>query len=140
MDFQVTFPGGLAVDTSFGGTTVRTDQPVDEGGTNSAPSPFSLFLASLATCAGAYALRFCQVRKIDTAGLGLTMRVERPEHKPVTAIRFELRLPPGFPEKYEGAIVRAVDGCTVKRTILDPPKFEIVARPAAEHRTTEAAL
>src|SRR5512135_1922233 len=126
MELEVTFPGGVAVEAHGGGFTVRTDQPVESGGENTAPSPFSLFFASLATCAGFYALRFCQVRQIDTKGLGLAMKVERSDEGRIATIRIELKLPPDFPEKYKGAIVRAVDGCTVKRTVLDPPKFEIV--------------
>ena len=126
MEMEVSFPGGVAVEAHFAGFTVRTDQPTDAGGGNSAPSPYSLFFASLATCAGFYALRFCQVRQIDTAGLGLKLLMDRDAQGHVATIRIELRLPPGFPEKYKGAIVRAVDGCTVKRTVLDPPKFEIV--------------
>ncbi len=51
-DFKVTFPGGVKVDTTFREFTIRTDQPVRDGGENTAPSPFILFLASLATCAG----------------------------------------------------------------------------------------
>jgi ribosomal protein S12 methylthiotransferase accessory factor len=126
MELEVTFPGGVTVDASVGGFTVRTDQTAQDGGGNSAPSPLSLLFVSLATCAGFYALRFCQVRQIDTKGLGLTMKVERSDQGRVATLRIELKLPPGFPEKYKGAIVRAVDGCTVKRIVLDPPKFEIV--------------
>ncbi|MBI5489747.1 MAG: OsmC family protein [Deltaproteobacteria bacterium] len=126
MEMEVSFPGGVAVEARFGSFAVRTDQPFDEGGTNAAPSPFSLFFVSIATCAGFYALRFCQVRKIDTAGLGVKMSVDRPDRGRIRTIRIEVTLPPGFPEKYEGAIVRAIDSCTVKRTILDPPEFEVV--------------
>ena len=126
MELDVTFPGGVTVEARFGSFVVRTDQPLDEGGANTAPSPFALFFVSLATCAGFYALRFCQVRKIDSAGLGVKMIVDRPDHKRIKTIRIEVMLPPGFPEKYEGSIVRAIDSCTVKRTILDPPEFEVV--------------
>ncbi|NMC72506.1 MAG: osmotically inducible protein OsmC [Myxococcales bacterium] len=129
MELEMTFPGGVAVETRIGEFTVRTDQPTGDGGGNSAPSPYALFFASIGTCAGFYALRFCQVRKIDTAGLGVRMFVERDESSgKVATIRIEVKLPPGFPEKYRGAIERAVDSCTVKRTILDPPRFEIVVR------------
>ena len=36
-----------------------------------------------------------------------------------------ITLPPGFPEKYRTAIERAVDHCTVKKHILEPPRFEL---------------
>ena len=54
MEIEVSFPGGKRVDATFGGFTIRTDQPVSAGGQGSAPEPSALFLASLATCAGIY--------------------------------------------------------------------------------------
>ena len=36
-----------------------------------------------------------------------------------------LTLPPGFPEKYAGAIRRAVDQCAVKKHMFEPPAFEM---------------
>lgn len=126
MRMEMTFPGGLAVDAHYDGFTVPTDQPVRAGGGGSAPAPFDLFLASLGTCAGLYALRFCQQRGIATEGLGVTLTTEREDERgPIAVVRLELRLPDGFPEKYRDAIVRAVDGCAVKRHVLSPPLFVI---------------
>lgn len=127
MSMKITFPGGLAVNAAFKGFTVATDQKVENGGGAKAPEPFDLFLASLGTCAGFYALRFCQQRGIDTQGLGLTLSTERdPEAKRLAMIRLEIELPAGFPEKYRDAILRSVDQCAVKRHIVDPPRFEVV--------------
>lgn len=126
--FNVTFPGGVAVDATFKGNTVRTDQPVAAGGGGRAMSPFDLMLASIATCMGFYALRFCQERSLGTEGLGLSLEpVRDAEGKRVATIRVELMLPDEFPEKYRPAILRAVDHCAVKRLILEPPVFEIEA-------------
>ena len=125
-NMKITFPGGLAVNATFKGFTVLTDQRVESGGGGTAPEPFDLFLASLGTCAGLYALRFCQQRGIDTQGLGLTLTTERdPESKRLALVRLDVELPAGFPEKYREAIVRAVDQCAVKRQILEPPRFEV---------------
>lgn len=137
MVMKVSFQGGLVVSATAKGHTVRTDQPVSAGGTDTALSPFDLFLASLATCGGLYALRFCQEREIPTDGLGLTLETIRdPEGKRIATIRMELQTPPGFPEKYRQAIVRAVDHCAVKRHIVEPPSFEIEIVPApADHVT-----
>lgn len=122
---EVTFPGGVAVEATFRGHTVRTDQPAPKGA-DSAMSPFDLFFASLATCMGFYALRFCQEREISTDGLGVTLSTQRDEEKKrVAKVVVELRVPEGFPEKYRAAILRAVDLCTVKRHVLEPPEFEI---------------
>lgn len=123
--FEVTFPGGVRVDASYRGHTIQTDQPAPYG-ENTAPAPFDLFLASLATCAGFYALRFCQERNIATDGLSLSMSMERePEKKRLSRIRIALTVPEGFPDKYESAIIRAMDQCAVKKAIVDPPEFEM---------------
>lgn len=121
---NITFSGGLAVEAHFDGFTIRTDQMLEDGGRNSAPSPFKLFLASLGTCAGFYALRFCRERELATEGLGLTLEPERDaQTRRLSKITIHLTLPDGFPEKYRSAILRAIDQCTVKKALLDPPEF-----------------
>ena len=124
---EIRFPGGVAVEAVYGGYTIRTDQPRRTGGADSAPSPFDLFLAAIGTCAGYYALRFCQERVLSTDGLGLTLETKLGAHGRVTAVRLEIALPPDFPEKYRPAIVRAVEHCKVKAHIEEPPRFEVVA-------------
>ena len=116
---EISFPGGVAVDATMKGRVIHTDQ--------ADIAPFDLFLASIATCAGFYALRFCQQRDIDTNGLGVTLTPLRGD-KRLETLRIDLRLPPQFPEKYREAIVRAIDQCAVKKAILDPPKFEIAVQ------------
>jgi ribosomal protein S12 methylthiotransferase accessory factor len=125
MTITMSFPGGAAVDATFDGHTIRTDQPAPLGA-DTAGSPFDLFLASIGTCMGFYALRFCQERGLSTEGLALTLDPERtPDRKRVATIHIGLRLPRGFPEKYELAIQRAVDHCAVKRVLLEPPAFDL---------------
>lgn len=136
MDMMITFPGGAAVDASFKGLTVHTDQTPEHGGGGTGPQPFDLFLASLGTCAGLYALRFCQQRAIDTAGLSVRLSTAKNPGAPLLReIRLEIQLPEGFPEKYRDAIVRAADQCPVKRHILEPPAFEVVTVPARQSET-----
>lgn len=67
----VNFPGGVVVDATYKGHTVRTDQPLQAGGSDSAMSPFDLLFASMATCMGFYALRFCQERSLPHRGIAL---------------------------------------------------------------------
>jgi putative redox protein len=142
MFMEITFPGGLAVDAHYRGFTISTDQPQSVGGSGAAPSPFDLFLASIGTCAGLFALRFCQQRGLDTNGLAVTLVGERGEdHGQVSTLRVDIRVPDAFPEKYHQAIVRAVEQCTVKRHILHPPTFEVrVAEHAVSAPSPAAAL
>lgn len=125
MKYEVSFPGGAAVEAAVKGHTIRTDQPGPLGA-GSAPTPFDLFIASLATCMGFYALHFCRERGIATGGLGLSLETVRDqEKKRLRSINVSLTLPPGFPEKYRGAIGRAVDQCAVKKHMVEPPAFEL---------------
>jgi putative redox protein len=128
MDMQISFPGGKRVNADYKGFTLETDQPVKEGGTNSASEPFSLFLASLGTCAGVYVLYFCEERKIDTTGLKMNLAFEQDQKTHlVTRVGMQISLPPGFPPKYKKAVIKAAGLCTVKRNIAEPPEFEITA-------------
>ena len=119
---EIRFTSGLKVQAEFDGLIVETDQPLDSGGDGSAPGPYDLFLASLGTCAGFFALRFMQQRGIDPQGAQLTLTTERdPETKLATTVEIDLELPEGFPDKYREAIVRAMDQCKVKRQLEHPP-------------------
>ncbi len=125
MNVAVSFPGGAAVEAVLKGHTIRTDQPRPFG-EDSAPAPFDLFVGSIATCMGFYALRFCQERGIPTEGLSLALETVRDAGgKRIGAIRVALTLPPGFPDKYRDAIARAVDQCAVKKHMVEPPSFEL---------------
>jgi ribosomal protein S12 methylthiotransferase accessory factor len=123
---SVTFPGGKRVDASYNGFEIETDQAVDSGGDGSAPEPFDYFLASLATCAGIYILGFCQKRGIPHEGVRLVQSWERDEKSSrLTTIRVKIEVPPGFPEKYHKALVRAAAQCSVKKTMENPPEFVV---------------
>ncbi|MBN2898495.1 MAG: OsmC family protein [Clostridia bacterium] len=124
---EVSFPGGKIVDASMKGFTVRTDQPERAGGSGTAPAPFDLFLSSIGTCTGIYALNFCESKGLSTEGLKLTLDVEKDsETRMLSKIRMVLTLPEDFPPKYERAILRAMNLCAVKRHMLEAPEFEIV--------------
>ncbi len=131
MEMKITFPGGKRVNAEWNGRVIATDQPVEAGGEGTAPTPFDCFLASLGTCAGIYALGFCQQRGISTEGLELTQRAEFGEREGkmrLSRVAIEITLPPGFPEKYRTAIVKAAELCAVKKAIMDPPELTVTAR------------
>jgi putative redox protein len=122
----VSFPGGKKVDVDLDGVAINTDQPATHGGEGSAPEPFTLFLASLASCGGIFALGFCQSREISTEGLFINMEWEADDKPPFAAkATFRVTLPPDFPEKYRPSIVRAIEQCKVKYYIHNPPEFSI---------------
>ena len=63
---EITFDGDKVITAHLNGHIIRTDKPAEYGGTNSAPAPFELFLASIGTCAGIYIKSFCDKRQIST--------------------------------------------------------------------------
>lgn len=124
---EISFPGGKKVDATMKGFTISTDQPVRGGGEGSAPTPFDLFLSSLGTCAGIYALGFCENKGLSTEGLKVTMDVEKnPETRMIGKVTMALTLPEDFPPKYEKAIIKSMNLCAVKQHMHKPPEFEIV--------------
>ena len=124
----IDFPGGARVDAHFGPYTIKTDQPPAGGGEGSAPAPFSLFLASLGTCAGIYVLGFCRQRGLPAEGIRLVQRIERdPATHMVGKVALELHLPPSFPEKYKDALIRAAEQCAVKKHLERPPAITVSA-------------
>ncbi len=124
---NISFPAGVQVKANHNGFEIITDQPEKNGGGNNAPSPFDLFLVSLGTCAGFFALRFCQQRELATDDMSLSLTSEiNPETKKLERVEITLNLPQDFPEKYRNAIVRATDQCTVKKALMEPPDIDVV--------------
>ena len=122
MEMIIDFPGGSQVDAHFEGFTVRTDQPP----VASAPTPFDVFLSSIGTCAGIYALNFCRQRGLQTEGLKIVQKVSRdPTSHMVDRIALDIQLPAGFPEKYREAIINSAQLCAVKKHLERPPQFDI---------------
>jgi ribosomal protein S12 methylthiotransferase accessory factor len=97
------------------------------GGTNSAPSPFELFLASIGTCAGIYVKMFCDKREIATDNIKIiqTAEFDRLTGLP-TSIKLEIKLPADFPDKFKDAVINVAELCKVKNTIANPPVFEVI--------------
>ncbi len=124
---EITFEGGKVVTAHTHGHSIKTDQPVDNGGTNSAPSPFEIYLASIGTCAGIYVKSFCDNRQIPTGGIKIMQRTEYSKETglPVN-ITLDIKVPSDFPEKYKASLIHVAELCKVKKSIANPPVFEIV--------------
>ena len=128
MEIEITFPGGARVDAALDDFVIETDQPPSEGGEGSAPTPFSLFLASIGACAGIYVLSFCRHRGIPTENIRIRQRMEGDfEKQQVRSVTLDILLPPEFPAKYARAVARMAEMCAVKKHLDDPPTFKVEA-------------
>ena len=121
---EIRFAGRKRINAHYGDFEIRTDQSADNGGEASAPEPFDLFLASLGTCAAVFVSAFCGERDIPTERIRLVQSWSRDDKRKLTGIRLEIRVPPGFPEKYHQALVRVAGRCSVKRILEAPPAIE----------------
>jgi ribosomal protein S12 methylthiotransferase accessory factor len=125
MDMHIRLNGGKKVDAEFGGFTIHTDQPPKYGGADSAPSPFDVFLASIGTCAGYFVQNYCQSRGLSTEGVEIVQHMDWDLAKHlVTKVRLEIQVPESFPEQYRASLVSAVNLCTVKKHLKNPPEIE----------------
>lgn len=106
-----------------------------QGGGGAAPTPYELFLASLGACTGSVVLGFCLERNIPHEGISLSQRAIHAKgprgRRTLEKVATEITLPPGFPEKYRAALIRATEQCSVKRAVQASPAFEVrvVVRP-----------
>jgi putative redox protein len=125
---EITFDGGKVVTAHSHGHIIKTDQPVSSGGFDSAPAPFELFLASIGTCAGIYVKSFCDNRKIPTENIKIIQRTEYDKETglPVN-ITLDIQLPADFPEKYIAPVISVAELCKVKKSIVNPPVFQIIS-------------
>ncbi|TQK51357.1 putative OsmC-like protein [Streptomyces sp. SLBN-118] len=110
---------------------LQVDQPLEAGGTDTAPTPTELFAASLATCVAFYAGRYLHRHGLPRAGLRVrtefTMATDRPAR--VTALRLVVVPPPELPEERRAALLAVVSHCPVHNTLHQPPEIDIELEP-----------
>ncbi|MFE6287752.1 OsmC family protein [Streptomyces sp. NPDC057877] len=120
---EVTHVDGDAYAVDVRGHRVLVDQPLDVGGTDTAPTPVELFAASLATCVAFYAGRYLHRHGLPRAGLRVrsefTMAADRPAR--VAALRVVVEPPPGLDERRRAGLLAVASHCTVDNTLRQPP-------------------
>ncbi len=125
----ISFAGGKKVNADYRGFTIMTDQSPRNGGEGAAPEPFSLFLASIGTCAGLYVYSFCQERNLSTDNIRIIQTHHRREDgNGIGKISIDIEVPGDFPEKYRNTLIKVANLCAVKKHIQNPPVFEVATR------------
>lgn len=105
-----------------------TDQPWEDGGADTAPTPTELFIASLASCVGYYAGRFLRRHDLSTSGLTVNAEWDWAEHPHrVGSIRLAVDAP-GLTPELEDAFRRVIDHCTIHNTLRRPPEVGLTLR------------
>ena len=119
---RVEHRGGDQFDVHLRGHVLRVDQPVEDGGDDTGPSPTELLVASLAACVGHYARRYLSRHGLPTEGLGVRASYAlegRPNR--VGLVEVSIDVPHGVPEDRRAALLAVATHCTVHNTLLLQP-------------------
>lgn len=107
------------------GHVLFADQPIGDGGDDTAPTPTELFLAGLSACVSFYAERFLRRHHLSTVGLAVGCDyawAENPHR--VGSITLTVDAPslqPGL----RSAFTRVIEHCTVHNTLEHSPSIDI---------------
>lgn len=127
---SVSHGGGDRFAIEVRGHRLTVDQPVADGGTDEAPTPTELFVASLASCVAFYARRYLARHDLPTAGLAVDASYSiAPRPARISDIRLELRVPDGVPDDRLDALLAVASHCTVHNTLENPPQVTITPLP-----------
>ncbi|MER6410133.1 OsmC family protein [Streptomyces humidus] len=126
-ELNVTHVDGDAYAVDIRGHRLLVDQPVDAGGTDTAPTPVELFAASLAACVAHYAGRYLRRHGVPRAGLRVrtefTMALDRPAR--VGSIRVVVVPPQALSAERHAAMLAVASHCTVHNTLHEAPLIDI---------------
>ena len=125
MEVTVRYLGGKKFETTARGHRLLSDQPLDNGGADSAMTPPELFLSSLGTCAAYYAEEYLRARGLADEALEIRVSAEKGD-KPVRIVSVQLDVTaPGLNQRHRDGLMRAVDACLIKQTLRVPPQIEV---------------
>ena len=123
---DVSWVGGVSLQAAARKHRIVVDQPEDDGGKDQGMTPVELFVASLGTCIGYYAVRFCQRHDISTQGLKVQMKwsyAEQPHR--IGRMSAEVHLPAKLSADLRERLQKVVEGCTVHHSITISPEISV---------------
>lgn len=128
---RVRHEGGDRYRIAIRGHEVLVDQPVDDGGEDTAPTPTELFVAGLASCVAFYGGRYLRRHGLPTEGLAVECAFVFAPDRPARVGKIEIvvRLPEGFPSDRRQAFRSVVEHCTVHNSLVQPPEIGIALEP-----------
>jgi len=106
--------------------TLHVDQPIADGGTDAAPTPTELFVASLTSCVAFYARRYLARHDLPTTGLVVTATftmADRPAR--VGEIKVAVVVPEGVPDERRAALLAVASHCTVHNSLEQSPQVTV---------------
>jgi uncharacterized OsmC-like protein len=127
MQVRVDYKGKLQFQAIARDHRVWSDQPLENGGEDAGMTPPEYFLASLGSCIGLYAVKYCQARALDASGLKIDVSAEKTADKPARLdnINIQLTVPIPLNPKQQCGLRAAVDACLIENTLTHSPTITI---------------
>ena len=126
MEVRVKQIDGLKFSVEARSHRIICDQPLENGGQDAGMTPPEFMLGSLGACAEFYAVQYLRSRKIEDAGVDVSVTAEK-LMKPARLGNFRIRVACSAllsPEQKEG-LERSVHHCLIHNTLLSVPQVEI---------------
>lgn len=131
MQLTVNYLGNVQFEAEARGHKIICDQPIDSHGDDEGMTPPELLLASLATCAGYYAVQYLKTRKLETKGLQVRVTAGKAQAPArLDQFRIEIDVPGLTDSVHVEGVRRSAEKCLIKNTLLTPPSIELDVRTA----------
>jgi len=126
MEVKVEHLGDVQFLASTRGHRILCDQPRDSGGSDSGITPPEFLLVSLGTCAGYYAAKYLESRKLSAGGLEVHVAAEKAT-SPARLAKFRIEvIVPDLDAAHDAGVLRAVKACLIHNTLINAPSIETV--------------
>ena len=123
---RVDHKGGDLFEIAVRQHVLHVDQPVEDDGSDAAPTPTEMFVASLASCVAFYVRRFLLRHDLPTDGLAVTALFSMGEHPArVGEIQLSIQIPDGVPGDRRAPLLAVASHCTVHNSLEHPPVVTI---------------
>ena len=126
MEVKVSHLGKVRFNIQSRSHSILCDQPVDNGGEDTAMTPPELMLASLGSCAAFYALQYLKARNLAESGVEVSVTAEKLKG-PARLGNFKIRVeyPVTLDQDHTEGLMRSVKHCLIHNTLLAPPEVNI---------------
>jgi putative redox protein len=103
---------------------ITADEPDDQGGDDSGPSPQELLAASLASCTAITMEMYANRKGWDVGDVTVEVDYEPAQRGSPTRFKMEIQLPKELPEEQRERLLQIAAKCPVHRTLEGEVMFE----------------
>jgi uncharacterized OsmC-like protein len=135
MEVKVSHLGQVKFNIQSRSHSILCDQPVENGGEDSAMTPPELMLASLGSCAAFYAVQYLKTRNLAESGVEVSVTADKLK-QPARLGNFNIHVvcPVPLNEEQKEGLMRSVHCCLIHNTLQSPPEIKIelaISHPVA---------